>query len=241
MARPCFGRIISDLELIKPLCVKQSLWRRVLKAPKRTTSLRSLSFKPWRACWNRITGWLSIDFSIDFPGCAIEIPIHSDQRREDCFRSWKYAVEICICCRVPVICLYMSENNPWLMPDRRLESPHFLGYLYICMFHRATMGFCLSIVKLNQQDAALSLGSMLRFVPGSNRAQRGVLFERSIVPKLWCNSVVGHVLCNSMIRKSGNAVIVMCRGYIHIACTHAHTDALQKLHAHCPSCMYVSH
>lgn len=43
--RPKFGEIIDSLERIKPLCDKQSFWRRMFKAPKRSLSIRSLSLQ----------------------------------------------------------------------------------------------------------------------------------------------------------------------------------------------------
>lgn len=43
--RPNFAMIITELEKIKPLCDKQSFWRRAFGAPKRSLSLRSLSLQ----------------------------------------------------------------------------------------------------------------------------------------------------------------------------------------------------
>lgn len=43
-ARPNFAYVITELEKIKPLCEKQGFWKRMFKGPRRSLSLRSLSF-----------------------------------------------------------------------------------------------------------------------------------------------------------------------------------------------------
>lgn len=43
--RPNFGNIINDLEELKPLCDKQSFWKRIFKSPKRSLSIKSLSLQ----------------------------------------------------------------------------------------------------------------------------------------------------------------------------------------------------